>query len=112
MKNVYKWFRKKYTNQYNAVEILNTGEQIPMLYHREDLSRWAKEAFDNNKYFFYARPVDKNNPYGKLELCEPEFEYVLRHPLTQEELNEIFGEEVYVDLKDFILKSDRRKNND
>lgn len=105
MRNVYKWFRKRYKNEYRAIDINKNGVEVPMEYRREDLSKWAKEAFDAGKYYFFARPINPSVPYGKLELCEPEFEYVLWHPLSQDELNEIFGEEVYVDLKDYIKET-------
>lgn len=47
----------------------------PQLYKREDLNKWAKEARERGEDCFYARPVDPNNPYGKLELCEGESYY-------------------------------------
>lgn len=46
-----------------------------MLYRRGDLSAWAKEFSKKGEDYFYARPVDPENPYGELELCEPHVFY-------------------------------------
>ncbi len=61
----------------------------PMLYIRDDLEKWAKEAYDNGESFFYCEPVDKNYPDGKLQLCEPKYEYRIRN-LSEEEFNSVF----------------------
>lgn len=68
----------------------NNGK--PMLYRREDLTKWAKEAFERGEKYFYCKPVDEKNPYGPLALCEPEYKYRLLRPLTEEEYNNIFSE--------------------
>lgn len=47
----------------------------PLMYRREDLWNWAKEAFERGDSYFHCRPVDQNNPYGQLELCEPDPQY-------------------------------------
>lgn len=47
----------------------------PFLYRRKDLTDWAKEAFEREEPFFYTKPVDPTNPYGKLELCDPTYTY-------------------------------------
>lgn len=60
-------------NRYRAKERANSKQ--PMLYKRNDLYQWAKAAFERGEEFFYARPVDPNNPYGPLELCEPSYHY-------------------------------------
>ena len=60
-------------NRYRAKERANSKQ--PMLYKRNDLYQWAKAAFERGEEFFYARPVDPNNPYGKLELCDPSYHY-------------------------------------
>lgn len=61
-------------NRYRAREGRANGKQ-PMLYKRNDLYQWAKAAFERGEEYFYARPVDPNNPYGALELCEPSYHY-------------------------------------
>ena len=53
-----------------------TGEKEPRLYRRDDLSSFAKQAFEAGKESFIYRAVDPNNPTGepelseKLELCD------------------------------------------
>lgn len=58
-----------------------------VFYHRIDLYEWACEAAERDEDFFYCRPVDPNNPYGKLELCEPEYRWFLKNEngLTEDE---------------------------
>ena len=60
-----------------------------MKYRRDDLSQWAKEAYDSGDDFFYCEPVDFDNPNGKLQLCKPRYEYRIRN-LSEEEFNNIF----------------------
>ena len=86
MKNILSAFKKVATNSHPARNIDRDG---PMRYRRDDLSQWAKEAFDRGEYLFYTKPVDPNNPYGKLELSEPEYEYQLKRGLTLEEMEYI-----------------------
>ena len=43
-----------------------------LLYRRGDLYQWAKEAAAAGKDYFNCRPVDPNDPYGQLELCDPQ----------------------------------------
>lgn len=64
----------------------------PMLYRREDLTQWAKEAFERGEKYFHCKPVNEKNPYGPLVLCEPEYNYRLLRPLTEKEYNSIFSE--------------------
>jgi len=45
----------------------------PQWYKRGDLYDWAVEARENGKSFFYVEPIDKNDPYGPLRLCEPTY---------------------------------------
>lgn len=56
---------------------LKTGnrEKRPQYYRRNDLNTWAEEARKEGKDFFYARPVNPNQPYGELELCEENYHY-------------------------------------
>lgn len=50
-------------------------EKMPQLYMRDDLYRWAEEFRAQGKDYFYAKPVDPNDPYGELMLCEPTYNY-------------------------------------
>ena len=56
---------------HRAWRIDQNGNKIPQLYKRNDLDTWAREARIRGESVFYARPIDTNNPYGELELCEP-----------------------------------------
>lgn len=47
----------------------------PHPYRRLDLSNWAKDAFARSEDSFYTRPVNPDNPYGQLMLCEPTYYY-------------------------------------
>lgn len=60
-------------------------------YMHPDLDEFSKQAYEKGQRFFYAKSADKNNPYGKQVLCEPEYDYVLKRPLTKEEFNNLFG---------------------
>jgi len=51
------------------------GNKQLRLYKRSDLYTWAEEAFNRNEPIVYFRPVDPNNPYGVLELCDPTYHY-------------------------------------
>lgn len=68
-------------NQYPVWEYrlvnFETGERekTPQRYRRNDLDTWAAEARERGEDYFYARPIDPTNKYGKLELCEPNHHY-------------------------------------
>jgi len=51
------------------------GNKQHRLYKRNDLCTWAEEAFNRNEPIVYFRPVDPDNPYGTLELCDPTYHY-------------------------------------
>ena len=51
------------------------GNKQLRLYKRNDLCTWAEEAFNRNEPIVYFRPIDPDNPYGTLELCEPTYHY-------------------------------------
>ncbi len=53
----------------------NPFAKRPFLYRRDDLSRWAKEAFERGEDYFYVKPVNPLDPNGRLELCEPTYRY-------------------------------------
>ena len=72
--------KKIFENQYPVWEYIwnNDSKDIikrPQKYLRSDFHTWAKEARDRGEDYFYARPIDPNNKYGKFELCEPIFHY-------------------------------------
>lgn len=50
-------------------------EKVPQRYRREDLDKWAMEARERGEEFFYAKPVNPDNKYGPLELCESNHHY-------------------------------------
>lgn len=60
-------------------------------YRHPDLDEFSKQAYEKGQECFYVKPADKNDPYGKQVLCEPEYEYVLKRPLTKEEFVNLFG---------------------
>lgn len=61
-------------------------------YHRDDLYKLAQEARKNGQKYFYVEPVNPNNKYGKLRLCEPKYEYRLIRNLSENEYKNLFGE--------------------
>lgn len=73
----------------NAHHASKSGK--PMLYKRNDLYQWSKEAFENGKDYFFVEPVNPEKPNGELRLAEPRFEYKLKRNLTKEEFNAVFG---------------------
>ena len=86
-----KLFDKCYTNLYHAAD--PQDKTRPMLYRRTDLTNWAAEAFERGERYFYCEPVDPQNPYGALRLCEPKYVYKMRRSLTPEEFKNVFGKE-------------------
>lgn len=60
-------------------------------YRHPDLDEFSKQAYEKGQEYFYVKPANKNDPYGKQVLCEPEYEYVLKRPLTKEEFDNLFG---------------------
>lgn len=51
------------------------AQTIPQLYKRNDLNAWAEEARSRGEDCFYARPINPNDPYGQLELCDQNYHY-------------------------------------
>lgn len=49
-----------------------TGER--RWYKRSDLDNWCMEAYMRGEEYFSCRPIDPNDPNGKLELCEPNYQ--------------------------------------
>lgn len=64
--------RQCWDNAYPAWTVI--GEK-PQHYRRDDLDNWAKEARERGENYFYCRPVDPKNPYGRLELCDAHYHY-------------------------------------
>lgn len=62
---------KTYVNQNLAIN----DDGSMQLYRRQDLYDFAKEAYDRGEKFFYIKPVNALDPYGKLQLCEPQYVY-------------------------------------
>ena len=56
----------------------------PALYKRNDLTKWAREAFSNGEPYFFTRPINPaENPYN-IELCAPEYEYSAKLTFNEE----------------------------
>ena len=92
MANLKDYFVKECVNSYKAFDYDIDGNKVPMLYRRDDLYRWSKEAFEKGEDYFYCRPVNPLEPCGRLELCEPEYKYRCPFKFTEEEFVKITGE--------------------
>lgn len=79
--------RCRITNEYPVID--DKGKR--QWYRHPDLDEFSKQAYEKGQKYFYAKPADKNDIYGKQVLCEPEYEYVLKRPLTKEEFDNLFG---------------------
>jgi hypothetical protein len=87
--DINKFFVRKCVNQYRVREKFDKL----ILYRREDLYKWACEADARGEDYFYCRPVDPDDIYGKYELCEPEYRWFLNcDGLTDDEFKSIGGE--------------------
>ena len=62
-------------NYYRAWKYSNRQKIEPVYYRRTDLNTWAEETRNAGKDGFYAEPVNLNNPYGELRLCERKYHY-------------------------------------
>ncbi len=62
-------------HRYPAVDEDHMGLPVAKLYKRNDLSQMAEQAFKRGESYFYAKPVDENNPYGELMPCDPSMQY-------------------------------------
>ena len=67
-------------------------EKVQQWYRHPDLMNMSEEAFENGEDWFYTKPKNPNNPYGKQIKADPEYEYEISS-LNQEEYDMIFGEE-------------------
>lgn len=67
--------KRKEMRYYPAHDISPIGTDTVMMYKRSDLMRWSQEAFDAGKDGFYVRPVNPDEPYGELALCEPDYQF-------------------------------------
>ena len=86
--DVEKLFVKVCTNRSPAVDFKN-GKRVPFLYRRNDLTEFAKQAFEEGKNYIYTEPVNPNNPYGPQRICEPKYVYKLRDNLSEEQYKEL-----------------------
>lgn len=82
-------FVKVCINSSPAVDYNEDGKKVPFLYRRDDLSRLAKEAFNEGKSVIYTEPVNPKHPYGPQRRCEPKYVYKLRSNLTEDQYKEI-----------------------
>lgn len=80
---------KKIEHRYNAWK--DADHTKPQLYKRGDLWKWAEEARNRGKDYFYARPVDPNKPYGEFELCEPNYHYECRMNIDKDLFEQWLG---------------------
>lgn len=62
-------------NYYRAWEYSNGKKTKPQFYRRVDLNTWAEEARKRGENGFFAEPVDLNNQYGELRLCDKKYHY-------------------------------------
>lgn len=96
MINIEDLFVKVIVNRYPSCEskmIDGRPRLRAMFYRREDLSKWAAEAFERGEHWFYCEPVNPENPNGKLRLCEPKHMYKLRSGyITEEEYEELLNQ--------------------
>lgn len=81
-------YKLKYDPETNSIK-----KKI-VLYRRDDLYQWAKEATERNEKVFCVKPTDPNKPYGKLELCDPTYSYrselIFDSGIYEEWINGIF----------------------
>lgn len=59
-------------------------DRIPQHYRRGDLERWANLTRSRRQDYFYAKPVNPDEPYGELELCEPSHHYETKFNIENE----------------------------
>jgi PTH2 family peptidyl-tRNA hydrolase len=64
---------QKVENRYSVWA--NADKTKPQWYMRSDLHKWAEAARERGDDYFYARPIDPSQPYGELELCDPDCRY-------------------------------------
>ena len=83
-------FEKRIINRYSTID-RRTNKVV--LYRRHDLYEWAKEAYAKGEPYFYCRPVNPEDPYGELELCEPEYRWFIKNNdgLTEEEFKQLIS---------------------
>lgn len=78
------------TNCYPACEQKpGSKEKQAKLYRRNDLTQFARKAFENGESIFYAEPADPNRPYGPLKLCKPQRVYACNVTVTQEQYEKL-----------------------
>lgn len=90
MKNLKSKFKKICLNARKSYGTDRNRQKKPALYKRDDLTRWAKQAFDRGEDYFYVEPVHPGEPFGSLRLCDPKYGYVLTDVLTEDEFRVLF----------------------
>lgn len=97
----------KILDNYHRAYEYSRGEKIkPQYYLRPDLNQWAEEARENGKNGFYAKPINPNNPYGKLELCNPSYHYSTKFNID----NDIYEQWIDGEFTKCVLQA-RNKNH-
>lgn len=76
-KNTIKIMEHEYPCWEYPIIDFKTGEREkrPQRYRRADLDKWAEEARNKGEDCFYAKPINPNDKYGKLELCNSDYHY-------------------------------------
>ena len=110
--------------EYNVNKKTKMLEKQIIMYRREDLYNWAKEAMERGEKFFYAKPVNPDEPYGKFELCSPSYHYEAKlefdHDLYEEWMSGLFtkvilqakNENQMQKIVDKALESGMKENTD
>lgn len=96
--NINDLFEKRCINKYDAK---SKKDKTVILYRRPDLYEWACEAVERGEDCFYCRPIDPDNPYGKLELCEPEYRWFIKN---KNGLSEYEFESLIINEKEFSCR--------
>lgn len=81
-------FAKVCTNASPAVTF-DGNKLVPFLYRRDDLTEFARQAFEEGETQIYTEPVNPNNPYGPQRRCKPKYVYKLKKPLTEEQYKQL-----------------------
>lgn len=84
-----KKFRKVCINR-KHVYTMDKGSQEIQRYLRTDLAQWAREFAEKGEKYFYTEPVNPDDKYGELRLCEPKYKYVVED-FTVEEYDELLA---------------------
>ena len=78
-------------------------------YRHPDLDEFSKQAYEKGQEYFYVKPADKNDPYGKQVLCEPENLFGICNEREQSDKNKVIIE---AELSDSQVEALNNKNID